>query len=107
MGWQECIFIVLSTYSLLIYISHFVIIEFLHLTSIYLTLFIIFIIIIIFIFVFSVNLDEQYSGRIDDILLKLERICDKENSKNENETLFSEIEIKNGNALEYGEKNFI
>ena len=54
---------------------------------------------------FSVNLDEQYSRRIDAILSKLENICDEENSRNENDMIFSEIEMKNGNALKYGKEN--
>lgn len=59
------------------------------------------------IFLFSVNLDEQYSGRIDEILSKLESIYEKENSRNENEVLLSDVEMKDGDALKYGKKYFI
>ena len=55
--------------------------------------------IIIFIF-FIVNIDENYSIKIDEILAKLESICTRENSKD------TQFNIKSKIGLQYGKKRY-
>ena len=52
------------------------------------------------------NLDENYSIKIDEILSKLENICNRENSKENNKVslLSLQFDMKSENGLQYGKE---